>query len=170
MNEKKGNISVYSQHRACPCSSMLWLWVVAGMCLCLPCSSVPACTVIGPCRCGGRHACACAVCPCPCLPIFFCACTFCHPSPFICARLHLFAGPCLSLAVCVCSVVTVPTTWLCLFGFCSCSHQACVLVGVCLDLFVLVRPLFALIWACLCLMGLRVRGREWIDGKKQVAN
>jgi hypothetical protein len=43
---------------------------------------------------------------------------------------------------------------------CVAFARARVLVGVRLGLFVLVRPLFALIWACLCLMGLGVRGRE----------
>ena len=90
------------------------------LCPCLLCSSVPACTVVHPCGCGGKHACTCAVCLCPCLLLFVHACAHCRPSLFICARLHSFAGPHLSLAVCVCSVVFVPTTWLCLFGFHLC--------------------------------------------------
>src|ERR1700683_1726488 len=102
------------------------------LCPCPPCSSVPAHTVVRPRRCGGRHAHTRAVCPCPYPPLFIYACARCCPSPFVRARLRLFAGPRLSLAVCVHSVVLDPDTWLCLFGFRSCSRARwCSLGFVC---------------------------------------
>ena len=80
---------------------------------------------------------------------------------FVLVSIHLLVPICpwLFLLSCVCPHYLVVLVWLSL-----------VLVGVHLGLFVLVQPLFALIWACLCLMDLGVRGREQIDGKKCAAN
>ena len=114
---------LFARAHGCPCLSMpvhivIHPQVVAGMhvytcaplfclCLCLPCSSMSVQAVVRLHGCEGRHAHTCTI---VCL----------YMLPFICARLHLFAGPHLSLAVCVCSVVLVPTIWLSLFGFCLC--------------------------------------------------
>jgi hypothetical protein len=66
--------------------------------------------------------------------------------PLLYAHLHLFAGPHLSLPICVHLVVLVPA-WLCLFGFCSCSL---VFTWVCLCWFSFCLCLFVLCCAHLC--------------------
>ena len=163
--------------RACACrrSSTLRLRVVAGMCTCTAHAiifpvPVPALFV---------HACACCRSS---TRVWWQACTRTHslpvPVPNL-VRLCLRTLPSLSVRSCsspfVCWSPFVPGR-LCPLG---CVYPrylvvlvwlSLVLVGVHLGLFVLVRPLFVLIWACLCLMGLGVRGRERIDGKKRVAD
>ena len=106
------------------------------------CLSVPAHAVVHPC-CDYR---------------WWQACTHHHlpmpvPTLFICTS---FVSGHLCLLGCTCPHYLVMLLWLLL-----------VLIGVCLGLFVLVQPLFMLIWSCLCL---GVRGGEQIDGKKHMAN
>ena len=156
-------------------SSTLQLQVVAGMCAC------PTCVVVLPMPMPALFFCACMHCcssmwvwwqACMhmcCLPVPMpalvrpCLCTLPSLSVHLCSSPFICWSPfvpgCLCLLSCVCPHYLVVLVWLSL-----------VLVGVHLGLFVLVQPLFALIWACLCLMDLGVRGREQIDGKKCAAN
>ena len=107
--------------------------------------------------------------------LFACACARpCSSVPAHAAvPLRLFVLVSVHLLVPICPWPFV-STWLCLSPIPGCAclafTRAHMFVGVCLGLFVLVRPLFALVWACLCLMGLGVRGRERIDGKKCTAD